>query len=158
MNTSDAHTTFTDDSHGPVYRLEEKQPNECGGKSHRFTESVSFTDTCAMRTFVVVADPPCAVGLPADFVWILFQETKILSVHGHGLRSRETRSAVAKKSTTSDVYLLDICGISRDMCKDKYCQVVLHEPLRMEMALIRIFCLRISTKCTKKFRYIWMET
>lgn len=120
MNTSDAHTTFTDDSHGPVYRLEEKQPNECGGESHR------FTDTCAMRTFVVVADPPCAVGLPADFVWILFQETKVLSVHGHGLRSRETRPAAAWKST-SDVYLLDVCRISRDMCKDKYWHVVINE-------------------------------
>lgn len=40
-------------------------------------------------------DPPCAVGLPADFVWTAFQESDILSVHGHRLRTRKTRSAMA---------------------------------------------------------------
>lgn len=38
-------------------------------------------------------DPPCAVGFPADFVWILLQEAKILSVHGDGLSTRKTRPA-----------------------------------------------------------------
>lgn len=43
-------------------------------------------------------DSPCAVGFPADFIWILLQEAKVLSVHGHGLSSGETGPATTIKT------------------------------------------------------------
>lgn len=56
-------------------------------------------------------DPPCAVGFPADFVWILFQETKVLPVHGHRLSTRKTRPAT---TMNTHIYIL----ITNSYCSD----------------------------------------
>lgn len=59
---------------------------------------------------------PRAVGFPADFVWILLEETQILPIHGHRLRTRKTRPA--KTATTALTCVPDLQPGSKHSLED----------------------------------------
>lgn len=59
---------------------------------------------------------PRAVGFPADFVWILLEETQVLPIHGHRLRTRKTRPA--KTATTALTCVPDLQPGSKHSLED----------------------------------------